>query len=1547
MALLIRQIISLTKKNLLITLWRHWLTTPLRAFILPVLIVLVLSFTRNFTSPAQTWGIGDRRPIRSLSQVKSVATAGRDRVVFVNNGFANGDIQRVIEDLEPPLRNSGVTVLTVERAEDLRTACVSTIRGTSDCIGAATFLASPTEGDGGIWNYTLHADGALGQDLFVDTDTNAAQVYTLPLQRAIDLAIAKSTPGANLQALSRTVYEFPFTSKTNEQREDDSRSRYMNMIISVLAAPFYLSVACAIYQVTGFIATERETGMARLLDTMMPNRARWQPQAARIVSHHLAFDLLYAPGWIVGGAILGARCFPATSVVIPMIFHLLAGLSTTSLAVFAASFFRKAQLSGVIAIIAALLLGIIAQLVKNAGTGVVAVLSFIFPPMNYIYYLMANARWESANKPLNFTATAPNSPSTLPAITFFIFAIFQTIVFLLMGAFVERWIYGAGSTSGRKVAITQSPVAVNLENFTKQYNPGWMQRTLQFWTKQPNELVLAVDNLSMQAYRGEILVLLGANGSGKSTTLDAIAGLHAVTSGEISINYLDAQEGFGYCPQKNILWDDLTVREHVTILSGIKSRGKRASKGEIDKLIHACDLAKKSGGLSKSLSGGQKRKLQMAMMFAGGSTVCCVDEVSSGVDPLSRRRLWDILLAERGRRSIILTTHFLDEADLLADRISILSKGSLKASGTSIELKNKLGSGYRVQIHHVPHQARAPIYANISHTEQEHGIVYFPGTSTDTYRFLARLEDDGVNNYEVNGPTMEDVFFKVEEDATAERAQRSSFESLTPLVKPDQLKLSSLQSLGEGKPVGIWKQILVLLSKRFALFRRNPMPYIALLLIPLVAAGCSTLFLKGVEPGNCNPADSAETVGQILAGAEYKLVVGPQAELSMVALERISMAPPGAISYANNLEEFDSAVRQRFGELVPGGFFLGDQPTLAWRADAPPILAHITANLISNQVFNITIGSTYEFLDIPFASNLSGYLLWIVLVGLSMAIYPAFVALYPTVERLHGIRMMHYSNGVRAMPLWLAYLLFDFMFIVLISIISVIVFASTNDLYYAMEFLLLIFLLYGIASVLYAYTISLFSTSQLAAFAIAAASQALMFLVYFIIFMVVFTFTDASSQTKTMNIAYYAMATISPVCSLARALYITLNVFGVSCRDKKLASHAGRIDLFGGPILYLILQSLIMFAFIVWKESGSGLRRRSKKRDDHDEIELEASTEYAGATRASDGLRVLNLRKRFKKHVAVDDVTFGVPRSECFALVGPNGAGKSTTMNMIRGDLQPSSGNSEIYIDGISAMTHRAKARAKLGVCPQIDPLDSMTVVEHLTFYAKIRGIPNPAHNVGEIMKSVGVETFANRIATKLSGGNKRKLALGIALVGNPSVLLLDEPSSGMDAVSKRIMWRTLSAITPGRSLLLTTHSMEEADALASRAGIIAGRMLAIGTTADLRARYGNAYFVHLVHRHAPHTRLQDSDRIKQWVEREFPDAVIEEWMCYGQIKFEIPIPPVRVRARGQDSLASIFGKLEGAKQRLGVGHYGVSTATLDQIFLSVVGKHFVEEGEN
>jgi ATP-binding cassette subfamily A (ABC1) protein 3 len=257
--------------------------------------------------------------------------------------------------------------------------------------------------------------------------------------------------------------------------------------------------------------------------------------------------------------------------------------------------------------------------------------------------------------------------------------------------------------------------------------------------------------------------------------------------------------------------------------------------------------------------------------------------------------------------------------------------------------------------------------------------------------------------------------------------------------------------------------------------------------------------------------------------------------------------------------------------------------------------------------------------------------------------------------------------------------------------------------------------------------------------------------------------------------------------------------------------------------------------------------------------------------------------------------------------------------------------------------------------------MDQMTVMEHLKFYARIRGVLEVDHNVTEVIRAVGLQAFSSRMAAKLSGGNKRKLSLGIALIGNPTVLLLDEPSSGMDAAAKRVMWKTLATVVPGRSLLLTTHSMEEADALADRAGIMAKRMLALGTSDYLRHKHGDAYYIHLVMKSAPHTTDLEINKLRLWVLQQFPDADIEDKTYHGQIRFSVPahssiaknqrniasngdINSVSKPTSCQDGVGSMIIILEENRDVLGLEHYSVSPTTLDQVFLSIVQKHNVEE---
>ena len=519
---------------------------------------------------------------------------------------------------------------------------------------------------------------------------------------------------------------------------------------------------------------------------------------------------------------------------------------------------------------------------------------------------------------------------------------------------------------------------------------------------------------------------------------------------------------------------------------------------------------------------------------------------------------------------------------------------------------------------------------------------------------------------------------------------------------------------------------------------------------------------------------------------------------------------------------------------------------------------------------------------------------------------------------------------------------------------------------------------YGIASTLLSYVISLAARSQLAAFAFAAGGQAVGFLLYFIAYLSVITYVSADNIDNILLIAHFTIALVTPAGNLIRALFVALNVFSTLCQGHdEIASYPGKITLYGGPILYLIGQSFFLLGILLWWDSGSiwaRIRRQKYKGLDAEEIEPlddEIAAEIKRVSTANDdGLRVQHITKAYGSNVAVQDITFGVKRGEVFALLGPNGAGKSTTISLIRGDLQPSHDSGEILVEDIPLSKRRAAARLHLGVCPQVDACDQMTVLEHLRFYGRVRGVEDVEHDVHEVIRAVGLGLFQHRMAFKLSGGNKRKLCLAIALMGNPSVLLLDEPSSGMDVCAKRIMWKTLASVVPGRSLVLTTHSMEEADALADRAGIMGKKMLALGTSESLRRKHGDRYHVHLIMKTAPHTSDADMVRVKDWISANLAGAEIEDKTFHGQLRFSIPAhrgpsPPRQqqdIKSAAESSISkdtiqvsndpdtsrsgigALFTLLESHKEDLDFEYYSVSQTTLDQVFLSIVGKHNIEE---
>ena len=241
--------------------------------------------------------------------------------------------------------------------------------------------------------------------------------------------------------------------------------------------------------------------------------------------------------------------------------------------------------------------------------------AILFPPSAFVYFILVTAGFEQGGARLSLTRVASGGSDNhwhLSRATILAFLACQILLYPMVGVLLDHLLHGIPS-KGRRVRPNHldNGDAVRLAGFCKTFKSR----------RNKKQLVQAVDDLTLSLRAGSITTLLGSNGSGKSTTLNAIAGLESITHGTIEI---DGSSGLGLCPQKNVLWNELTVFEHISCFAELKrltALSRREHKQEVLRIIEGCDLTIKASARAGTLSGGQKRKLQLACMLAGDSKV--------------------------------------------------------------------------------------------------------------------------------------------------------------------------------------------------------------------------------------------------------------------------------------------------------------------------------------------------------------------------------------------------------------------------------------------------------------------------------------------------------------------------------------------------------------------------------------------------------------------------------------------------------------------------------------------------------------------------------------------------------------------------------------------------------------------------------------------------------------------------------------------------------------------------------------------------------------
>uniref|UniRef100_A0A4X2KQE6 ATP binding cassette subfamily A member 7 n=1 Tax=Vombatus ursinus TaxID=29139 RepID=A0A4X2KQE6_VOMUR len=423
-------------------------------------------------------------------------------------------------------------------------------------------------------------------------------------------------------------------------------------------------------------------------------------------------------------------------------------------------------------------------------------------------------------------------------------------------------------------------VGVSLQGLVKYY-PGSARPALQ--------------GLSLDFYEGHITAFLGHNGAGKTTTLSILSGLFPPTRGsalilgqDISSNRAAVHRHLGLCPQHNVLFDILTVEEHIWFYGRLKGLSRAAVGQELPRLLQDVGLPHKRQEQTRHLSGGMQRKLSVAIAFVGGSRVVILDEPTAGVDPFSRRAIWELLLKYRQGRTVILSTHYMDEAELLGDRVAVIAGGQLRCCGSPLFLKSRLGSGYYLTL--VKHRPTALLKAEkvgtpagswgTTHGSEGPSISFCPdvaqllalvqslvpgaqlveelghevvltlpysgahdGVFGELFRELdRRLVELGISGYGISDTTLEEV-----EKAASRLGSRSP-----GFLSPPHPAIALHRELGTSGRVQGWaltrQQLRALFTKRFLHARRSRRGLFAQIVLPAFFVGLALFFSLIVPP---------------------------------------------------------------------------------------------------------------------------------------------------------------------------------------------------------------------------------------------------------------------------------------------------------------------------------------------------------------------------------------------------------------------------------------------------------------------------------------------------------------------------------------------------------------------------------------------------------------------------------------------------------------------------------------------------------------------------
>ncbi|NXN25552.1 ABCAA protein, partial [Nycticryphes semicollaris] len=1111
--------------------------------------------------------------------------------------------------------------------------------------------------------------------------------------------------------------------------------------------------------------------------------------------------------------------------------------------------------------------------------------------------------------------------------------------------------------------------AIRLHNVKKTY-------------RKKDKKTEALRGVSLNIYEGQITALLGHSGAGKTTLLNVLSGLTLPSEGSATIyNYKLSETGdreeiremIGICPQFNIQFEVLTVKENLKTFAEIKGIKSKDVEREVRNIVELLDISGIQDTQAEKLSGGQKRKLSIGIAMLGNPQFLFLDEPTAGLDPLSRHQVWSLLKEHRAGRVILFSTQFMDEADILADRKAFISRGRLKCVGSSLFLKKKWGIGYHLRIHvsescdlenvtslvkwYIPNV----IFSGHSQYELRYklpleNVNKFP----DLFSGLDSCSNQGIINYGVSMTTLEDVFLRLEEEATVnqedEHVLGEEWAEAGPRC-PEEMDPGSLLLTDNGKEavggLALWKQqVSAMAWVHFLKLKSSVKNLRSILLLYLVFLLPLVLQLSLVA------AWQSVSVWE-LSSAWYFLPLGKSAHSEATSLLVHNTTGAGIEDFIHRLESQDIAVEitseeNITEELKHNGAIKVSCKDQSYRFT---VLCHVEAvncfpvlvNVISNTLLRALNSTVHiRIWNHPFFSVnnprfwdyfVSFYLVYMLLLfpgfppHFAMGYMQDYKVRARAQLRISGLFPSAYWCGQALVDIPLCWLLLFSMFGLPFAMNSKIP-GNVGSL-----FLLITGTFgYGISIVLFTYLISfIFRKGWNCDF------WSFILIVVSIWLDIVLRVMDflmdhiVSLYILSLLIPVYPLMGVTSLLCLFCFLFLQIFIQDSDLFEATPKSHM-LIAVFA-PYIHSV-GFIFLLRYLEIKYGRAVLRkdpvfrispRRESSHQHPEELEEEDEDVKAERTAVRNAIAspahkeksviiVNNLCKEYKvkeagsvfkkkKKVATRNISFCVKKGEVLGLLGPNGAGKSTAIKIITGETTPTAGQ-VLMKKGDGATSHlQDHTPAFLGYCPQENPLwPDLTVQEHLRVYAAVKGVckEDTAAAVDRIVNALQLQDCLKKKIRKLSAGVTRKLCFAVCMLGNPAVLLLDEPSTGMDPNGQRRVWKMIRAAlkTKETGAILTTHYMEEAEAVCDRVAImVSGQLRCIGSIQYLKNKFGKGYLLEIKIKNPELTDLLHAEIL-----RIFPSAARQERFP-SLLVYKVPMEDAL-------PLSQSFSKLEEGKIR-------------------------------